>query len=129
MKNTFKITSWDEVPYLELHTSAKFSRAKVVKEYSGEICGEGQLEYLLAYNTSGSAYFTGIEHFTGTVNNRHGSVTIVHEGTFVKGSVKSSFRFLDGSQTEALIGLNGTGHYKTEHSTTVNYNLAHSFIN
>jgi len=129
MKNTFEIESWDESPYLEFDTGAKYSRAKIVKSYSGEMIGKGQLEYLMAYNESGAAYFTGVEHFEGSVGNRLGSFTIVHQGTFSEGEVRSTFRVIEGSQSAELIDLTGEGSYKTGHSMLVSFEFTHSLQN
>jgi len=127
MKNTFKIESWDESPYLEFDNGAKHSRAKLLKKYSGELKGTGQLVYLMAYNTSGAAYFTGIEHFEGHLNGKAGTLSITHEGTFSNGSVESTFRIIEGSQSAELIGLTGDGQYKTGHSMTVDFIFTYSY--
>lgn len=127
MTNTFDIKSWDESPYLEFKSGTKHSRAKVVKEYSGELIGKGHLEYLMAYNDSGAAYFTGIEHFEGRLGDRKGTFSMVHEGTFSEGSVTSTFRILGGSQSGELVKLTGEGGYKTGHSMSVNFDFTHAF--
>jgi len=126
MSNTFEIHSWDEVPYLELDNGVKYSNAKLLKTYSGELQGKGQLEYLMSYNELGQAYFTGIEHFEGDIAGQVGSLSIAHEGTFIDGVVKSTFRIIDGSQRERLVGLTGEGAYTTGHSMTVDYDFSYS---
>lgn len=127
MTNTFKIESWNEVPYLEFSSGAKYSKASLIKKYTGDIVGQGRLEYLMTYNESGRAYFTGIEHLEGEVAGKAGAFSIVHEGTFVGGSVESTFRVVDGSQSGALIGLRGKGSFKAGHSMLVNFSFEHSF--
>ena len=126
LKNTFTIASWDETTYLELENDAKYANAKLLKQYSGELKGQGQLEYLMAYSTATSAYFTGLEHFTGTLGEKRGTLTIAHEGVFKGGQVSSSFRIIDGSQTGELAGVTGEGHYNAGHSMTVDFNFTHS---
>jgi len=107
LSNIFEIHSWDEAPYLELENGVKYSNAKLLKTYNGELQGKGQLTYLMSYNESGHAYFTGVEHFEGSIAGRMGQLSIAHEGTFVDGIVESRFRIIDGSQQQELVGLIG----------------------
>ena len=127
MKNTFEIQSWDESPYLEFDSGAKYSRAKLKKKYTGLLTGDGTLEYLMAYNQTGAAHFTGIEHFEGEVDGNEGTISIVHEGVFEAGVVNSTFRVIEGSQTAGLINLKGEGSFKTGHSMSVEFDFNHSF--
>lgn len=128
MKNIFEIESWDESPYLEFDSGAKHSRAKLKKKYSGTLTGEGALEYLMAYNESGAAHFTGIEYFEGEVDGKAGAFSIVHDGIFEGGVVSSTFRIIEGSQTAALTQLNGEGRYEAGHSMLVEFDFNYSFL-
>ena len=51
----FTIGSWDESPWSEGPDLPRLTRAKVAKTFSGDIEGEGQVEYLMAYRPDGSA--------------------------------------------------------------------------
>ena len=59
MKNVassrFSIKSWDEKPYSEGQDLPKLTRAAVARTFTGEITGEGQVEYLMMYRSDGSA--------------------------------------------------------------------------
>ena len=123
MKNTFEIKSWDETPYMELKDTSKYSRATLVKEYRGNMIGTGKLEYLMAYNESGTAHFVGIEHFEGSVDGKLGTFSISHEGSFKNGTVTSSFEIIEGSQTAQLSNIEGKGSYTTGHSMVVNFDF------
>lgn len=125
LKNTFTITSWDETTYLELENEAKHTNAKVRKSYSGVLEGQGQLEYLMAYSSPSAAYFTGLEHFAGTVGGKSGTLTIAHQGVFKGGEVDSNFHIVDGSQTGELIGVTGEGRYTSGHSMVVEFDFTH----
>ena len=61
MKNVasarFAIKSWDEKPYDEGQDLPKLTRATVTKALTGEITGEGHVEYLMMYRDDGSATF------------------------------------------------------------------------
>ena len=127
MKNTFEIESWDEVPYLEFENSTKYSRAKLSKRYAGAMNGNGQLEYLMAYNEKGAAHFVGIEHFEGEVDGKIGTLSVAHKGSFKKGVVTSTFEIIEGSQTGKLVSLNGQGSYTTGHSMIVDFEFDYAF--
>ena len=53
----FAIKSWDEKPYSEGKDVPKLTRASVVKTFTGDIEGEGRVEYLMMYRGDGSATF------------------------------------------------------------------------
>lgn len=127
MKNTFEIRSWDEAPYLEFESTAKYSRAKLDKRYAGALNGVGQLEYLMTYNQSGAAYFVGIEHFEGEIDGKTGTFSIAHSGSFEKSTVTSEFEVIEGSQTGKLVGLKGQGSYITGHSMIVDFEFDYAF--
>ena len=127
MKNSFAIKSWDEALYLELDNGTKYSKVKLVKEYTGELKGIGHLEYLMAYNKAGDATFTGIEHFEGSIDGYVGSFATIHEGMFKEGTVEASFEIIKNSQNGELTQLTGTGNYKTGHSMTVDFHFNYSF--
>lgn len=127
MKNTFTMTTWDEAPYLELSDEVKYTRAQVSKTYDGQLVGNGQLEYILAYHAKSAATFVGIEHFNGSVDGKKGSVTISHSGTFKDGIVTSEFCIISASTTQDLIGLTGNGRFTSGHSMAVEFVIELSF--
>ena len=53
----FEIKAWDENPYNEMEGAPKLNRASVTQSYSGDIEGEGRVEYLMVYGEGGSASF------------------------------------------------------------------------
>ena len=55
----FAIKSWDEKPYSEGQDLPKMTRASVNKTFTGDVEGEGQVEYLMMYRADGSATFVG----------------------------------------------------------------------
>src|SRR5438034_5956913 len=61
----FAIKSWDEKPYSEGKDLPKLTRASVTKTFTGDIEGEGQVEYLMMYRSDGSATFVGLERVVG----------------------------------------------------------------
>ena len=63
----FAITKWEEAPYSEGQGEPKLTRASVSKTYSGDIEGEGHVDYLMMYRSDGSAAFVGLERFAGRI--------------------------------------------------------------
>src|SRR5438128_4061572 len=74
MKNVansrFTIKSWDEKPYSEGQDLPKLTRAAVTKTFTGDIAGEGHVEYLMMYRSDGSATFVGLERVVGHVQGK-----------------------------------------------------------
>ena len=132
MKNVasarFAIKSWDEKPYDEGQDLPKLTRATVTKALTGEITGEGHVEYLMMYRDDGSATFVGLERVVGHLAGRTGSFVLQRTGVFENGVAKESYSVIPGSGTGELRGLRGEGTsavgHGTEHPLTLNYELS-----
>ena len=70
----FAISSWDEKPYGEGQDLPKLTRASVTRTYTGDIAGEGRVEYLMMYRGDGSAAFVGLERIIGRLAGKTGPV-------------------------------------------------------
>src|SRR3990172_2638677 len=131
MKNVansqFTIMSWDEKAYSEGQALPKMTRAAVKKKFTGDISGEGEVEYLMMYSTDGSATFVGLERIIGHVAGKAGSFVLQRTGVFENGVAKESFVVVPGSGTGELRGLRGEGTSAVGHGTefplTLNYEL------
>ena len=124
----FAIKSWDEVPYSDGQNQPKLSRASVTKTYTGDIEGEGQVEYLMMYRSDGSATFVGLERVVGRIGGKTGSFVLQRTGVFEGGEAKESYSVIPGSATGDLQGLQGDGRsavgHGMEHPFTLSYELA-----
>jgi hypothetical protein len=105
----FAIKSWDEKPYSEGPDRPKLTRATVAKAFTGDITGEGHVEYLMMYKSDGSAAFVGLERVVGSVAGKAGSFVLQRTGVFEGGVAKESFSVIPGSGTGELRGLTGEG--------------------
>ena len=131
MKNSanarFAIKSWDEKPYSEGPDQPKLTRATVTKTFTGDIEGEGQVEYLMMYGSDGSATFVGLERVVGRIDGKAGSFVLQRTGIFESGQAKESYSVIPGSGTEELRGLRGEGTSAVGHGTerpiALNYEL------
>ena len=129
MKNVansrFAIKSWDEKPYSEGQGIPKLTRAAVTKTFTGDIVGEGHVEYLMMYRPDGSATFVGLERVVGHVGANAGSFVLQRAGVFENGMAKESYVVISGSGTGDLRGLRGEGTtsvgHGMEHPMTIEY--------
>jgi hypothetical protein len=123
----FAIKSWDEKPYSEGPDLPKLTRAAVTKTFTGEIAGEGHVEYLMMYRSDGSASCVGLERVVGQVAGKTGSFVLQRTGVFENGVAKESYFVIPGSGTGELQGLRGEGTsalgHGTEHPMTLSYEL------
>jgi hypothetical protein len=131
MKNVanarFAIKNWDEKPYGEGQDLPKLTRAAVTKTFSGDISGQGHVEYLMMYRSDGSATFVGLERVVGNLGGRAGSFVLQRTGIFENGEAKESYFVIPGSGTGELHNLRGEGTsavgHGIEHPLTLNYEL------
>jgi hypothetical protein len=123
----FTIKSWDEKPYSEGEDLPKMTRASVDKTFTGDIDGEGHVEYLMMYRTDGTATFVGLERITGRMAGKHGSFVLQRTGTFEDGLAKESYSVVAGSGTGELRSLRGEGTSSVGHAAeypfALNYEL------
>ena len=131
MKNNanarFIIKSWDEKPYSEGQNLPKLTRATVTKTFTGDIEGEGQVEYLMMYRSDGSATFVGLERVAALINGKSGTFVLERRGAFEAGQAKESYSVIPGSGTGELHALRGEGRsavgHGMEHPFTLTYEL------
>lgn len=123
----FAIKNWEEKPYIEGENMPKLTRASVTKTYTGDIEGEGQIEYLMMYRDDGSATFVGLERVVGRIRGKSGTFVLQRTGVFESGLAKESYFVIHGSATGELHGLNGHGTsavgHGNEHPFTLEYDL------
>ena len=122
-KAQFTITAWDEKPYSEGQGLPKLTRASVTKRFSGDIEGEGQVEYLMMYRADGSAAFVGLERIVGRIAGRSGSFVLQRTGMFESGQAKESYSVIPGSGSGELQGLRGEGNSSLGHGTEYPFTL------
>jgi hypothetical protein len=124
----FAIKSWDEKPYNEGQDLPKLTRATVTKTYTGDVAGEGQVEYLMMYRSDGSATFVGLERVVGEIGGKRGTFVLQRTGVFEDGVAKESYAVIPGSGTGELRGLVADGSssvgHGMEHPFTLSYELA-----
>lgn len=88
------------------------SRIHVEESFTGDIVGDGVVEFLQASRADGSASFVGIERVTGAIGGRHGTFLLQDAGTVVGSIVSGDWFVVPGSGTGGLAGLRGEGGFR-----------------
>jgi len=111
----FAIQNWEEKAYSEGDNLPKLSRASVSKAFTGDLEGEGRVEYLMMYRSDGSASFVGFERVVGRIGGKAGTFVLQRTGVFESGQAKETYVVVPGSGTGDLSGLTGDGHSEVGH--------------
>jgi hypothetical protein len=106
---TFKIQSWDEDRYDELGDGAALARASVTQAFSGDIEGDGAVEWLMCYRPDKTADFVGLQRLTGKIGGRTGTVVLTTSGVFDGREARGEWSIVPGSGTDELAGVSGQG--------------------
>jgi len=106
---TADITSWNEETYFGGEEGAKLTRAMVAQSFTGDLDGEGTMEFLMCYRPDGSAGFIGQQRIDGTLGGRSGSFTLHAAGAYEGADARWTWSVVPGSGTGALTGLRGDG--------------------
>jgi Protein of unknown function (DUF3224) len=120
----FDIKAWDESTYDDVGGGRKLTQAHVTQEFSGDIEGEGRVEFLMCYREDGTADFVGLHRIVGAIGGRSGSFVVQGDGTFDGSVAAGPWSVVPGSGTEELRGLRGEGGFRAkghETSFTLDY--------
>jgi hypothetical protein len=120
-KARFAIKTWDENSIGEGSDLPKLTRASVTRTFTGDLEGEGQVEYLMMYRGDGSATFVGLERIVGRIGGKTGTFVLQRTGVFEEGRAKETYSIIAGSATGDLVGLRGDG------SSSVGHGVEHPF--
>ncbi len=126
-QGTFEISSWDENAYIELDGGAKLTRASVGQAFSGDLEGEGSVEWLMCYREDKTADFVGLQRFVGRLGSRSGSFVMRTQGTFDGEKAAGELSVVAGSGTEELGGITGAGAFVAPHGSTPSVDLDYDF--
>lgn len=100
---------YEPVAYDEPGEGPALTKIHVEEHFTGDISGEGVVEFLQAAAADGSASFVGIERITGTVGGRTGTFLLQDAGTVQGNIVSGDWFVIPGSGTGQLAGLRGEG--------------------
>ena len=123
----FEVQSWDENTYEELDGEAKLTRASVGQAFTGDLEGDGSVEWLMCYREDKTADFVGLQRFVGRLGSRSGSFVMQTQGSFDGTEAKGSLDVVAGSGTEELSGITGTGAFAAPLGSTASVELDYDF--
>jgi hypothetical protein len=111
-KAVITVRNYEPASYEEPAEGPVLTRIHVEESFSGDISGDGVVEFLQAAREDGSASFVGIERVAGTVGGRAGSFLLQDAGTVAGNIVSGDWFVIPGSGTGALAGLRGEGGFR-----------------
>jgi Protein of unknown function (DUF3224) len=123
---TFELQSWDEQPYAELD-GGKLTRATVRQAFSGDIEGDGLVEWLMCYRADETADFVGLVRVAGRIGDRAGDFVLRTVGTYDGREANGDWTVVPGSGSGDLRGLRGTGGFSAPHGPKGNTTLEYEF--
>jgi len=106
------VHKYEPAPYDEPSEGPALSRIHVEESFSGDIEGDGKVEFLQAAGPDGAASFVGIERVTGTLAGRTGTFLLQDAGTVADNIVSGDWFVVPGSATGDLTGLRGDGGFR-----------------
>jgi Protein of unknown function (DUF3224) len=109
---TFKVEDWQEEEYGSLGDGRRLSRASVRQAISGDIEGQGSVEWLMCYRPDKTADFVGLQQVDGRLGDRSGSFVLRTSGVFDGEVAKGELTVVPGSGTGELDGIAGRGEFK-----------------
>lgn len=122
---TFTVQGWDEQTY-EDRGPGKLTQAAVQQELSGDIEGSSDVRWTMAYTAADRAEFVGIHTVTGELAGRSGSFVLRSVGTFDGSQALGELTVVDGSGTDELAGISGTGSFTAPMGDTATVTLDYS---
>ena len=88
------------------------TRIHVEESFSGDITGDGVVEFLQAAEADGLASFVGIERVTGQIGGRQGTFLLQDAGIVAGNIVSGDWFVIPRSGTGELAGLRGEGRFR-----------------
>jgi hypothetical protein len=124
----FKIEAWDEATRSENQEGGKLTHASVKQSFSGDIEGEGSVEWLMCYRPDETADFVGLQRIEGRLGDRSGSFVLLQSaGTFDGTEARGRLAVVPGSGTGDLRGLHGEGEFRAPRGAEASMTLDYDF--
>ena len=112
---SFEVASWDEETYEEVG-DGKLTRASVTQTFTGDVDGEGAVQWLMSYREDGTAHFVGLQRIRGTIGGR----TI---GDFDGKVASGTWSVVPGGGSADLQQLRGTGSFEAPMGPKASFEL------
>jgi hypothetical protein len=106
---SFQVSKWEENTYEDLGSGSKLTKVSIVQDFTGGLEATASWEGQMFYRENGTAFYTGLQHFVGTLEGREGSFVADTRGGYDGSTATSEWNVLPGSGTDGLVGVGGTG--------------------
>jgi hypothetical protein len=123
VEGTFEVTSWHEEQAPSLDDSAKVTRAMFGQRYAGGIDAETVTDSVMTYRDDGTADYVGFQRLSGKLDGRAGTFVLQVIGRYDGNEARASTTVVDGSATDDLTGLRGSGTFAAPHGSTGSFTL------
>ena len=124
---TFQVRSMEEEAYQALEGGGKLTRARGDQAFSGDIEGQGHVEWLMCYREDGSARFIGHQLMRCGMGGRTGTFVIEATGEFGGATSKGDWSIVPGSGRGGFAGIEGEGGFEAGHGPNASYQLSVRF--
>jgi hypothetical protein len=122
-EGTFTLTGWNEDTYEQLVGEAKLTRAQISQDFEGDLVAKSTWESLMCYRDDGTARYVGFARMQGRLGDIGGSFVLLTDGVFDGEQAKTTWSVVEGSATDGLKGLHGTGSSAAPHGPNGTYSL------
>ena len=122
VEGTFEVTLGGEEPYHEADGDVKLTHAHGTQRFSGDIVGDGFIEWLMCYLPAGGARLVGLQRIEGSVDGHKGTFMIDAVGDHDGKTSTATWHVVKGSGTGELVGISGQGGFEAP-GKTVTYHL------
>jgi len=106
------VHKYEPSAYDEAAEGPALTRIHAEESFSGDITGDGIVEFLQAAGADGLASFVGIERVTGQIGGRQGTFLLQDAGTVAGNIVSGDWFVIPRSGTGQLAGLRGEGGFR-----------------
>jgi hypothetical protein len=108
------VHKYEPTVYDQPDAGPALTRIHVEESFSGDITGEGMVEFLQAARADGPTSFVGIERVIGELAGRSGTFLLQDQGTVEANIVIGQWFVIPGSGTGGLAGLRGEGGFRAD---------------
>lgn len=121
-KGTFTVSIDGEDPLQTLEGDIRLTHASGTQQFSGDVVGDGSIDWLIAYRADESAHMVGLQRISGTVDGRAGAFVIAAVADHDGATSRATWTIVAGSGSGQLVGIGGRGSFVAS-GTTVDYEL------
>jgi len=122
---TFEVKPGSEDTLHAIEGGPKLTHATGTQTFSGQIQGEGSVDWLMCYLPDTSARFVGVQRIDGSVDGRTGTFLMTAVGSHDGTGSAATWTIVAGSGTGELSGISGEGSFRAAGGATVEYTLAY----